>query len=245
MESRNFKLDTEWNMIHYSEKPNGFGILIIGDERHFVDEQKSFWVQNEGKQILLNQLRQNGYTVFYSNLYGRHWGTRKATKMAESLYHQIMRTEILNSKIHIIAEGMGALVALDLMKPLKEKIRSIVFINPVFSLKCQLELEKEHKFFYKKLLREISQAYGFEIGNIEEQINLMENVKEFPQFPLKIIHVISGKRSYQLFELSKMMVSKWEEKNSTTIQSSIILPEKKQQLGYVITRFFQQFENEL
>jgi hypothetical protein len=245
MENRNFKLDTEWNMIHYSEKPNGFGILIIGDERHFVDEQNSFWVQNEGKQLLLNHLQQGGYTCFYSNLYGRHWGTKKSTKMAERLYHHIMRSEILNSKIHIIAEGMGALIALDLVKSLKDAIRSIVFINPVFSLKNQLDLEKEHKFFYKKLLREISVAYNLEITNIEEIIpNIGNSVDDVPHIPLKIIHVLTGKRSYQQFEISKKIVAKWEE-NNKTIHSTFLLPEKKQQIGKIITNFFHQFEKEL
>jgi hypothetical protein len=245
MENRNFKLDTEWNMIHYSEKPNGFGILIIGDERHFVDEQNSFWLQNEGKQLLLNHLIQTGYTCFYSNLYGRHWGTQKSTKMAERLYHHIMRSEILNSKIHIIAEGMGALIALDLVKLLKEAIRSIAFINPVFSLKNQLELEKEHKFFYKKLLREISVAYNVEITNIEEVLGSIRNdLNDSPHIPLKIIHVLSGKRSYHQFEFSKKLVTKWEQ-NNKTIQSTFLLPEKKQQIGKIISNFFHQFEHEL
>jgi hypothetical protein len=245
MENRNFKLDTEWNMLHYSEMPNGFGILIIGDERHFVDEQRSFWMQNEGKQLLLTQLRESGYTCFYSNLYGRHWGTKKATRLAERLYHHIMRTEILNSKIHIIAEGMGALVALDLLKSLKGEIRSIVFINPVISLKCQLQQEKEHKFFYKKIKKEISIAYGWENSQIDQHIENMEyDADEIPQIPIKMIHILSGKRSYQQFEYTKKIASGWEKENEF-IYSSIILPEKKQNLGKVITQFFHQFEKEL
>ncbi len=51
MESRNFQLDAEWNIVHYPEQPLGFGILIIGDERHFVDQNTSFWLQNEGKEF--------------------------------------------------------------------------------------------------------------------------------------------------------------------------------------------------
>jgi pimeloyl-ACP methyl ester carboxylesterase len=165
--------------------------------------------------------------------------------MAERLYHHIMRSEILNSKIHIIAEGMGALIALDLVKSLKDAIRSIVFINPVLSLKSQLELEKEHKFFYKKLLREISVAYNLEITNIEETILSFGNpVDEVPHIPLKVIHVLSGKRSYQQFEISKKFVAKWEEYNKT-IHSTYLLPEKKQQIGKIITTFFHQFEKEL
>ena len=60
MESRNFQLDTEWNIIHYPEKPQGFGILIIGDERHFVDGNTSFWMQNEGKQYAIKIFTKSG-----------------------------------------------------------------------------------------------------------------------------------------------------------------------------------------
>jgi hypothetical protein len=245
MENRNFKLDTEWNMIHYSEKPNGFGILIIGDERHFVDEQKSFWTQNEGKQLLLNQLREKGYTIFYSNLYGKHWGMEKACWMAERLYHHIMRTEILNSKIHIIAEGMGALIGLKLLKSLGNEIRSIVFLNPVFSLKYQLDQEREHKFFYKKLLKEISETYCWDLREVEDEIMMIDSEKrEIPIQPTKIIHVLAGRRAYNQSEFSKKMVDNWSKENDY-IESSFILPEKKHQLGRMINNFFHQFEKEL
>ncbi|WP_442599166.1 hydrolase [Neobacillus sp. D3-1R] len=244
MKNRNFKLETEWNMIHYSEKPNGFGILIIGDERHFVDEQKSFWLQNEGKQYLMNHLKEKGYTIFYSNLYGKHWGNEKAYKMAERLYHHIMRTEILNSKIHIIAEGMGALIVLNLLKNLKGNVRSIVLLNPILSLKHQLEQEKESKFFYKKLLKEISESYEIEKEKVEEQVVLMEGTNEVPHVPIKIIHVLSNRRAYQNSEVSKRIVSNWEKQNDH-IQSTFLLPEKKGQLGPIMSHFFQQFEKEL
>jgi hypothetical protein len=245
MENRNFKLDTEWNMIHYSEKPNGFGILIIGDERHFVDEQKSFWTQNEGNQLLLEHLRNKGYTCFYSNLYGRHWGAKKAVSMAERLYHHIMRSEILNQKIHIIAEGMGSLVALDLMKGLEENIRSVVFINPIFSVKGKLDQEKEHRFFYKKLLNEISKAYNWEIVGLENKVKQMENeMWELPNIPIQVIHVLSGNRSYSEMEYAKKVISLWE-KDDKKVISSIILQEKKQQIGYIVTNFLLQNEANL
>lgn len=57
-------MDTQWNTIHYPEKPTGFGILIIGDERHFVDESKCFWTQNEGKLAIINHFKKTGYTIF-------------------------------------------------------------------------------------------------------------------------------------------------------------------------------------
>ncbi|HJV15917.1 MAG TPA: hydrolase, partial [Bacillales bacterium] len=119
MENRNFQLGNEWNIIYYPEKPTGFGILIIGDERHFVDESKSFWQQNEGKLSIIKVLKESGYTIFSSNLYGKNWGSEKAIELAERLYQHVIRNEIINGKIHIIAEGMGALVAIKLMEKLK------------------------------------------------------------------------------------------------------------------------------
>ena len=71
----------------------------------------------------------------------------------------MIRTEIMNDKIHIIAEGMGALVALKLLHNMNESIRSIVLINPILSLQHHLELEKDRKFFYKKLVKELANAY--------------------------------------------------------------------------------------
>ncbi|MEH7343607.1 hydrolase, partial [Bacillus sp. JJ1532] len=129
MESRNFRLDTEWNMIHYPNKPSGFGILIIGDDRHFVNEQGSYWTQNEGKAALLKMLNEEGYTIFYSNLYGKNWGSERAVKLARRLYEHLIRTEIINVKINIIAEGMGALIALKLIDEMgPQLIRTCILI---------------------------------------------------------------------------------------------------------------------
>ena len=162
MEIRNFQLDTEWNIIHYPEQPQGFGILIIGDERHFVDESTSFWLQNEGKKSQLEKLQKSGYMIFYSNLFGKNWGCKKAVMLAKQLYEHVIRAEIMNEKIHVIAEGMGALVALKLFNEMGTSIRSIIFINPILSLKDHLALEKDHKFFYKKLVNEL--AFSYECG---------------------------------------------------------------------------------
>ena len=126
MENRNFQLDNEWSIIHYPEKPTGFGILILGDERHFVDAKNSFWLQNEGKLSIINKFKESGYTIFSSNLYGRNWGSDKALDLAARLYQYVIRTEILNSKIHIFAEGMGALTAIQLMNKMSGQIRSVV-----------------------------------------------------------------------------------------------------------------------
>ncbi|MFP7295778.1 hydrolase [Neobacillus niacini] len=240
MENRNFQMDTQWNVIHYPEKPTGFGVLIIGDERHFVDESKCFWTQNEGKLAIINQLRESGYTIFSSNLYGRNWGSDQAVDLAQRLYQQVIRSEILNNKVHLIAEGMGALVAVRLMEKMKGQLRSVVLLNPILSLKKHIELEKEHKFFYKKLIRELTAAYKKdplllvkEIESMDDEVNLESDV------PIKIIHVMASGKSYnQSKQLQQLLAN-------TDISPTYIVPEKKQQLGTMMKKFFNQYEKVL
>jgi hypothetical protein len=240
MENRNFQMDTQWNIIHYPEKPTGFGILIIGDERHFVDDSKSFWTQNEGKLSIVNQFKENGYTIFSSNLYGCNWGSEIAVELAQRLYQHVIRSEILNNKIHILAEGMGALVAVRLMEKMKECIRSVILLNPILSLKHHLEQEKEHKFFYKKLMRELVAAHRLDQKVLENNIFSMDDYinLEFG-FPIKIIHVLSGGKSYNQSKQYQQLI------NTSKINPTFILPEKKQQLGKIMLKFFNSHETVL
>lgn len=245
MKSRNFKLDTEWNMIHYPSKPKGFGILIIGDERHFVDEKSSFWVQNEGKYAFITALKEAGYTVFYSNLYGRNWGSEKAVKLARRLYEYIIRTEIINHKIHLIAEGMGALVAMKLLEEMDECIRSAVLLNPVLSLQKHLDQEKEHVFFYKRLLKELSHSYGVEREEINDLLNKGEvGFLSNPSVPLKIIHVLAGSRAYRQSDLLRKFAVKWKDMKAP-VTVSYLVPEKKAQIPYDVARFLRIHESVL
>lgn len=242
MENRNFQLDTEWNMIHYPPRPNGFGILIIGDERNFVTDTNSYWNQNEGKKLLIDSLREEGYTIFYSNLYGKNWGSNEALQLAKRLYEYIIRTEILNQQIHIIAEGMGALTAIRLMLEMNENIRSVVLLNPILSLKDHLEREKEHKFFFKKLKNEISIAFN---TNQKELLKFLKNKEEFQiedtNTPTKIIHILQNGRSYyQSNELKQASIT-WEEKN-LPIFVSYVLPEKRSAIPGQIGAFFKKYE---
>jgi hypothetical protein len=244
MENRNFQLDTEWNMIHYPEKPTGFGILILGDERHFVDARNCFWSQNEGKLPIINKFKQSGYMVFSSNLYGRNWGSGKAADLAERLYQYVIRSEILNSKIHILAEGMGALTALKLIKKMRGQIRSIVFLNPILSLKHHLEQEREHKFFYKKLSKELESAYQYSFKQLEVEIfKCEEDIPLDTGIPIKMIHVLTGGRSYNQTKHNLSLIK--HEVENKTVESSLILPEKKPQLGTMIVKFFNSHEKVL
>nr|WP_295975686.1 hydrolase [uncultured Bacillus sp.] len=243
MENRNFRLDTEWNIIHYPEKPQGFGILIIGDERHFVDEQTSFWLQNEGKKLQINQLREAGYTIFYSNLYGKNWGSEKAVYLAKRLYEYVIRMEILNEKIHIIAEGMGALVALKLQEAMESAIRSIILINPILSLKDHLELEMDHKFFYKKLMKELEFSYGLKGRELSVKLQETDDdpLKNFAA-PMKIIHVLADRRGYKQSRFLKKLSAKWEEEQKP-FSVCYMVPEKKQQIASQMIQFFKLHED--
>jgi len=240
MENRNFQMDTQWNVIHYPEKPTGFGILIIGDERHFVDESKCFWTQNEGKLAIINELKDAGYTIFSSNLHGRNWGSEGAIELAQRLYHHVIRNEILNHKVHILAEGMGALVAVRLMEKMKGSIRSVILLNPILSLKHHLEQEKEHKFFYKKLMRELTAAHNMDQKQIESTILSMEEIVNLEfDCPVKIIHVLSGGKSYTQSKLYQQIIK------SPKINPTYILPEKKPQLGKIFIKFLNSHETVL
>ncbi|MBS4172034.1 hydrolase [Bacillus sp. FJAT-49736] len=154
-----FQFEQQWCMIHYPEKPNGFAIFILGDEQHFVNEETSFWMENKGRELMISDFTKEGYLVYYSNLFGRNWGNDAAVKHAYRLYQFIIRQEILNNKIHVLAEGMGALVSVKLMPLLKENIRSLILISPCLSLEAHINQEKSRKFFFKKLLKEIQTAF--------------------------------------------------------------------------------------
>lgn len=242
MEHRNFQLDTEWSIIHYPERPKGFGILIIGDDRNFVDEESSFWLQNEGKKALLRTLKREGYTVFYSNFYGKNWGSKKAVNLAKRLYNHIMRTEIINSRIHLLAEGMGALTALKLMMEMKENIRSVILLNPILSLSHHLEYEKERKFFYKKLLKELSIAYELEPKEVEK---IILSKKDLPVFhsghPVKIIYILTRNQNFSQRNLIDDLSTKWENEYSS-VSKTYLIPEKQQQLANQIVRFMNKHE---
>ncbi|MBP2241156.1 pimeloyl-ACP methyl ester carboxylesterase [Cytobacillus eiseniae] len=244
MESRNFQLDAEWNMIHYPEKPSGFGILILGDERNFVHADGSFWTQNEGKSLLLNKCKDEGYTIFYSNLYGKSWGNAKAVNLARRLYEHIIRTEIINERVHLIAEGMGALVALKLLNEMgPSQIRACVLINPILSLHDHLELEREHKFYYKKLIKELSVSLDTDTAELETITKGMNeyDIIENNDIPMKIIQVLYDRRAYKQANLLKKLTVTRKE-NEMPLSICYILPEKRNQIDGQILNFLKQYE---
>ncbi|WP_416828734.1 alpha/beta hydrolase [Ectobacillus polymachus] len=234
---RFFTLENEPCVVHLSERPNGFGILLLGDYNHFVDNGTSLWMQHEGKSKLLEGLLAKGYTIFTSNLYGRHWGNDQAVTLAKRLCHVVRKKEILNEKIHMIAEGMGALVALQIMHYVPSTIRSVVMLNPCLHLPRHMELEKEHKFFYKRLMRELRSAYHSEYNTMED-ISSKTFLKYPSKVPVKVLVPIHEKNE------RKKIIRDFEQFHSKTGEISLLFyfPESKYEMADTISRFFRNNE---
>jgi len=129
------------------------------------------------------------------------------------------------------------LVAISLLEKMKGRIRSIILLNPILSLKTHLEQEKEHKFFYKKLMRELVAAHQMDQKALENKIFSMEDYINL-QFgcPVKIIHVLAGGKSYNQSKLYHQIIT------GSEINPTFLLPEKKQQLGNIMIKSFNSHE---
>ncbi len=243
MNQQQFVLDGEWNIVHLPERPNGFAIFVIGDRNHFVDNSTSFWVQNAGRFTYLKLFLEKGYTVFYSNLFGRNYGSPKAVNFAKRLYHVVMKREILNESIHLLVEGMGALTGLQLVEDLGEKIRSVAMLNPCLSLRAQLSHEQENKLFYKRIVKEIMAAYDWEEHDFEDQIkNLPMFEKLKGNSPVKI-WISIDEQTYQSKKMSKIFEQ--SRKKHSQVQLIFHMTEKRFGIGNSIIQFYEKHEKRL
>lgn len=167
---RFFQLDEQGCIVHVPERPNGFALFLMGDGDHFVNEQTSFWLEHPGRRQWLEDWLERGYTVFSSHLYGWHWGSPKAVRLARQLIYSVLKSEIVNQRIYIVAEGMGALVALQLLGAMPSQIRAVAMINPCLDVRAQLDYEQEHPFVYRRMVREIATAYGLKEEEVPEAV---------------------------------------------------------------------------
>nr|WP_309098799.1 alpha/beta hydrolase [Fredinandcohnia onubensis] len=236
-----FKLDTEWSALHLPKRPNGFAVLIIGDKTNFVEESSSFWIQNYARSQILEYLKDEGYTVFYSNLYGANWGNPASVKLAKQLYHIVMKREILNTRIHILAEGMGALTAMQLSKRMQGEIRSMAFLNPCIDLVAHIENERKNKFFYKKLLKEVAIAYHLEEREVESKIKDIAPKESLaiPGIPIKIWHN-TNERTY-----TPEIHSKKYQSGNELVTLSYHISENTYAFSRSIGSFYKENEKEL
>ncbi|PLT30391.1 hydrolase [Peribacillus deserti] len=240
MNQRTFQFDGQWNIVYYPDRPSGFAIMIIGDKNHFVDEKSSFWLQHPGREQILNQLKTAGYTLYSSNLYGANWGSEKSVFLAKRLHHLIMKSEILNERIHIFAEGTGALTALKLMKLLKGNLRSAVFLNPCLSLNELIQKEKDRKFFLNRLKGELSKAYELDTDKKELFLNSTHPEYLDINVPLKIIHVL-GTGGEDQSHLYKRLVD--NVKDDVSVEIQYLLAEKRYKIAAQARQFFKKYED--
>jgi len=239
---RFFQIEKEWNVIHLPEKPSGFGVLILGDKNHYVDSESSFWIQHYGRNLLLNRLEKAGYTCFYSNLYGRNWGCKEAVILAKQLYHLILKQEILNHKIHILAEGMGALVALQLMELMPNHIRSVALVNPCIDLNAQIEHEKENKFFYKQMIKELAIAYKLDPKEIiKYTFPTLQSFKSC--VPVRIWQRMHG--APYSYHLHSKKYEDWRNQLNSPIHLTFFFPENLHRIHQMIIQYFKNHEKKL
>jgi hypothetical protein len=241
---RFFQIEKEWCVLHIPEQPNGFAIIIVGDKNHYVTESTSAWLQSRERNAFIERLRQEGYTICYSNLFGSNWGSPKAVDLLKRLYHIVVREEIVNKKIHVLAEGMGGLAALKLQAEMKNCIRSLAMLSPCIDLKIQAEKEKEKRLFYKRFIKELAGAYYVEEREVEEKVIKGFDLEAHKIItPIKIWHA-TDRVAYSVSTHSRRL-EQIQENSSFPLSLSLHLYEKRFHLGKSIVRFFENYEKEL
>lgn len=239
---RLFQMGNEYCVTFIPECPNGFGILLLGDGTDYVEGKTSSWEEHLGKRMLLTSFLESGYTVFTSNFYGKHWGSPKAYELSVLLYETVLRKEILNEKIHIYAEGIGALLAKKWMKLHPYFIRSVALIQPNFSLVEILNGEKKHKLYYKRILDEIKTAYDREL-NIFEML-MEENEREAYKYPVPVKIWMSTKHTSSQNYIQRG-TEMWVAQSSLQPDIKYYTEEIKYSLYSRITPYFHSYEKEI
>lgn len=243
IKERYFTIGDQWSMIHLPSKPNGFAVLLVGDVNHYVHHKKSFWIQHPERYKFIEKLTNSGYTVFYSNLYGRHWGSNEACELLRRLYNYVMKMEILNRKIHVVAEGMGALAVVKVLAREQLPTRSLVLINPCLNLSSYFQTEKNNKLFYKRFMKELTKAYNCSDIFIEAYLETIGKPLLRPSLstPVKILHCI-----YQTPYSLDNHVRPYEQllkDHNVPVEVAIYFPDKCfSELASTITIFLKEHE---
>ncbi|PYZ97443.1 alpha/beta hydrolase [Alteribacter lacisalsi] len=227
VQERYFIMEGEQAVVHLPERPNGFLILLLGDVNHYVEKNTSLWHQNPGRRQFIELLKEEGYTIVYSNQHGRHWGNDEAYRLTKRVIKETLRTEILNSRIHVFAEGMGALLALRLMADHPGMLRSVVLYNPCLNLKTYLEHEKSNLFFYKRFKKELAEAYGEDEAIQERAVELPSELwkRTCPETMVRIFHCVF-ERTYPLDQHSRPFAETLRERKAP-VELTVFLPGKQ------------------
>lgn len=189
-------MNGKWNVKYLPEKPNGFGVYLLNGQNYAVEKSSSIWNTHPEKQVFLERLLEHGYTVLTSELAPNHWGNEAACMDSEQLIHLLLKTEIVNKRIHLFAEGWGAIAAIKLLRRKRFDIRSMLFFNPCIYLEAYYEQEKQNRLYYKKMTHELSAAYGVkpERMNVQWVRQLSGLSLQHEWSPLLLIHRVDEKR---------------------------------------------------
>ncbi|KGX92680.1 hypothetical protein N781_15295 [Pontibacillus halophilus JSM 076056 = DSM 19796] len=189
MMTRTFTLDGEPCLIHVPEKPNGFAVLYIGDSHHYVESDRSFWMDHPTRSQLLYTLLDEGYTLFTTRLYEESYGSERGVYLLNQMYQAVRRQEIVNPYIHVVAEGMGALNVLRWQQKHPEIVRSNVFFSPCTNLKEYYGSERVNQLYFKRLRKQVARAYEVNEKEVQERVIVPFKPIEV-QAPVFIFHDI-------------------------------------------------------
>ncbi|WP_059103972.1 hypothetical protein [Shouchella shacheensis] len=157
------------NTCFLPERPNGFVLLLLHDHDQAEDDFATYWVRSPQRKAFVDKLLEEGYTVLTSSLYEKHWGGERAVNHASQLVHLLLKKETLNDRIHILAEGTGALVARQLFASPQLHVRSAVFVNPQLSFVHAYEQKQKNELSKKRFKEEVANAFGVEPTNVDEK----------------------------------------------------------------------------
>lgn len=206
------QIGQEWSVIYLPERPNGFAVFLLSDNGVMTRESDSDWEVHPEKELFVNGLLQRGYTIVVPPLQTTHWGSEDDFRMVLHMYHRVLKQEILNKCVHVLAEGTGALLALRWIATNGEQIRSCYFINPCFNLPAYFRQEQENKWFFKRFVKEIAKVYD-EDENIvtEKYIQMISPPTIFKHVPPLSIHCDMNEKRFPLHVHSRPFLQKLAE----------------------------------
>lgn len=235
---RFYEIDNEWCVIHLPKKPSGFAIILLGNIQNYVEKNNVFWLNHEGRNGVLETLREAGYTIICSNLYGKHWGSEQAVSLAKYCYHFLNKTETVNPKVHIIAEGIGAFLALEIAEQMQYNIRTLCLIDPIISIQNECIKEKKNKLYYKKFQKELKRAYGKKEN--DSFVKLLSSIEERTLNPFIPTKIYSNTRNIEASTFFKTV-----ENDYNNISLAYYVTEAKYQTLTNMIRFFKENEKEI
>ncbi|WP_345240213.1 hypothetical protein [Pontibacillus salipaludis] len=238
--TRSFQLDREHCLLHIPEQPNGYLILYLGDAGHYVEEDRSFWGEHKGRATLMQALLDKGYTLYTSRIYGNHWGSEPAVNLLNRVYHHVIRQEILNPNIHVVAEGMGALAALRWQEKYEVPIRSFVLVTPCVDLKALYAQERTNQLYFKRLKKEISKAYTCGENEVDQ---IITNDLPTIQAPILVFHDMANPH-YSVHEHSRRLEEK-QQSHKRHLELKLVIQPIFPRINQSIIKFMNNYEKSL